>query len=104
MTTLPYVPHSETSRMAAAEAESSASTLRALVYRTILEAGATGCTDEELQGALSMNPSTQRPRRIELVHRRLVLDSGERRKTRAGRWATVWVVWQAEEWEQLRLL
>lgn len=48
-----------------------------------------GATDDEMQVSLNMNPSTQRPRRIELVERGLVVASGQR-KTRSGRAATVW--------------
>ncbi len=51
-----------------------------------------GATDEEMQLGIPMNPSTQRPRRIELVEAGLVEDSGERRKTRGGRSAIVWRV------------
>ena len=46
-------------------------------------------TDEEMQAALAMNPSTQRPRRIELARRGLVVEAGEKR-TRSGRRATAW--------------
>jgi transcription initiation factor IIE alpha subunit len=48
-----------------------------------------GMTDEEMQLALGMNPSTQRPRRIELVRRGLVVECGTRR-TASGRMASVW--------------
>jgi hypothetical protein len=37
-----------------------------------------------------MNPSTQRPRRVELVEGGWVEDSGERRPTRSGMDAVVW--------------
>lgn len=50
-----------------------------------------GLTDEEQQHALGMNPSTQRPRRIELARRGLVAEAGTR-KTASGRMATVWRV------------
>lgn len=50
-----------------------------------------GATDDEIQAALDMPPSTQRPRRVELVRAGLVRDSGEKRKTRSGRRAAVWV-------------
>ena len=49
-------------------------------------------TDDDMQHGLNMNPSTQRPRRIELVAAGLVRDSGTTRKTRTGRAATVWEV------------
>lgn len=49
-----------------------------------------GSTDEEAQLCLGMNPSTQRPRRVELVTMGLVRDSGRTRPTRSGRKAIVW--------------
>ena len=103
MTILPYQPHSETSHQAAIEAESCAENARGMVYRMIREVGTYGCTDEELQDALEMNPSTERPRRVELVFRGLVCDSGLRRKTKAGRLATVWVE-RRDEAEQMELM
>ena len=48
-------------------------------------------TDEEIANELEMNPSTVRPRRIELARRGLVVESGTRR-TSSGRMATVWRV------------
>jgi transcription initiation factor IIE alpha subunit len=50
-----------------------------------------GLTDEEQQHKLGMNPSTQRPRRIELERRGLVVAAGTRRTT-SGRMAVVWRV------------
>jgi hypothetical protein len=50
-----------------------------------------GLTDEEMANRLAMNPSTQRPRRIELVRLGLVAEAGTR-KNRSGRAATVWRV------------
>ena len=47
-------------------------------------------TDEEVQTVLSMNPSTERPRRKELQDAGLVVDSGIRRCTASGRNAVVW--------------
>lgn len=46
-------------------------------------------TDEEIIAGTGMNPSTARPRRIELVRHGLVVEDGERR-TASGRRATVW--------------
>ena len=46
--------------------------------------------DEELQDSLGMNPSTERPRRVELVEGGWVQDSGLRRQTRSGQSAVVW--------------
>lgn len=49
-----------------------------------------GLTDEEMQDRTGMNPSTQRPRRVELVDSGQVRDSGRRRACRSGRLAVVW--------------
>ena len=85
----PYQAHSPTSQ-AAAEAVADAGTKRQMVL-DLLAAG-DGLTDEECQLALSMNPSTQRPRRVELVEMGLVRDSGRTRPTHSGREAVVWAV------------
>ena len=89
---LKYQAHSDTSKDAAAEIETRARTLRASVYAFLKISGAYGATDQELQVALNMDPSTERPRRIELVERELVKDSGKKRKTKSGRQAVVWTV------------
>jgi transcription initiation factor IIE alpha subunit len=66
-------------------------TLNAMQRRVLelLTATPEGLTDEEMQRMLEMNPSTQRPRRIELARRGLVVEAGTRR-TASGRMATVW--------------
>ena len=66
-------------------------TLRFRVLQALLAAGCTGHTDQELQEGLGMDPSTERPRRVELMDRGLICDSGETRRTRSGRRAVVWV-------------
>jgi hypothetical protein len=68
-------------------------TLNAMQRRVLelLRENPHGLTDEEQQHALAMNPSTQRPRRIELARRGLVVEAGTRR-TASGRMATVWRV------------
>lgn len=78
-----------TSKEAALSIEPCAATLRAKVLAFIQESG--GATDEQIQDALEMNPSTERPRRGELVEAGSVVDSGTTRKTRSGRWAVVWI-------------
>jgi len=62
-------------------------TLNAMQRRVLelLQATPDGLTDEEMARRLGMNPSTQRPRRIE----RLVVTCGTRR-TASGRNADVW--------------
>lgn len=68
-------------------------TINALQRRVLelLQATPQGLTDEEMQHKLGMNPSTQRPRRIELVRRGLIEQAGTRRTT-SGRMASVWRV------------
>ena len=51
-----------------------------------------GLTDEQIQQYLDMNPSTQRPRRGELVAAGMLLDSGQTRPTTSGRPAVVWTL------------
>ena len=87
--TLPFQPHSATSRAAAEEAEPAAGTQRAKVLAYIRECGFHGATDEEIQTALQMNPSTQRPRRVELFRAMLIAKAGTR-PTKSGRAAQVW--------------
>jgi transcription initiation factor IIE alpha subunit len=68
-------------------------TLNAMQRRVLelLQATPEGLTDEEMQKRLGMNPSTQRPRRIELARRGLIVTGGTR-KTASGRSADVWRV------------
>jgi len=88
----PYQKHSETGFAAALEIKAPSGTLRRLVYGFIHQSDSHGATDEEIQTGLRMNPSTQRPRRVELVERGLVIDSGKKRLTNSGRQAVVWRV------------
>lgn len=83
---LPYQPHSETSKAAAERHAPQAATGRQLVLRAIWKAGKRGMTDKELQVATGLDGNTQRPRRIELVQRGLVRDSGMQRDR-----CTVWI-------------
>lgn len=92
----PYLPlfdapsqrASATSRDAAERIAPGAPTLRVQVLAYI-EQHPAGLTDEEVQLGLGMNPSTQRPRRIELQRDGMVAPAGTR-KTTSGRKATVW--------------
>ena len=89
--TLPFVTGSETSFQAARRAHSSAGSWRTRVLVALDSVGEGGLTDEELQTRLGLNPSTQRPRRVELVHFGVIRDSGRTRPTRSGKQATVWI-------------
>lgn len=84
---VPYQAHSETSKAAAESMRGNKLRVKVLDF---LKAQPAGATDEEIQIALAMNPSTQRPRRIELVALEEVVDSGMRRPTKSGRSAVVW--------------
>jgi hypothetical protein len=86
----PYQRHSEESREAAELIEPDAESLRGIVLAYIRKCGEPGATDDEMQVALRMNPSTQRPRRIELWKADLVRATGRKRPTRSGRPAMVW--------------
>jgi hypothetical protein len=85
-------PSARGSATSAAAADSlGPATLNALQRRVLelLQATPDGLTDEEMQARLGMNPSTQRPRRIELARRGLIVTGGTR-KTASGRNADVW--------------
>lgn len=86
-------PHSDvgTSREAALSIAHYVPTLREEVYAEINSRGAAGATDDEIEMQLRKSPSSLRPRRRELFLLGRVADSGERRQTRSGRTAKVWV-------------
>jgi hypothetical protein len=97
MSRLPYgglPPHvdTDTSKAASVAMETNAGTLRSQVLKFIEEAGGTGRTDDEIEDLLKMKGSTVRPRRRELEIAGKIRDSGQVRKTRSGRDATIWVV------------
>jgi len=93
----PAQQHSPTSREAAGRIAPVTGELRRRVYDFIRERGQEGATDEEMQVALDMGPSTQRPRRVELVRGGFVIDSGRTRLTKSGRKAVVWIVANKEK-------
>jgi DNA-binding IclR family transcriptional regulator len=84
-------PSNGTITSAAAADSLSPATLNAMQRRVLelLAATPEGLTDEEMQRRLRMNPSTQRPRRGELLRRGLIEQAGTRRTT-SGRMATIW--------------
>ena len=82
--------HPDTSHQAAGRITPASGTQRQHVFIAVTAAYPGGMTDEELQGELEMNPSSQRPRRGELVEQGWVEDSGQRRKTASGADAIVW--------------
>ena len=59
-------------------------------HRAILSAlEGRSLTDEELQKVTGLNPSSERPRRGELVEMGMIGEAG-RRKGQSGRWMTLW--------------
>jgi transcription initiation factor IIE alpha subunit len=76
---------------AAAADSLSCKTLNALQRKVLEFIAWRPSTDEEIATELNMNPSTVRPRRIELARRGLIVEDGTR-KTSSGRMACVWRV------------
>lgn len=87
----PSVRGSITSAQAADSLEPA--TLNALQWRVLLfiQGRPDGVTDEQIATGLGLNPSTARPRRIELARRGLIVEAGTR-KTASGRAAVTWRV------------
>lgn len=84
----PHQRHSATSKAAAVTIKPKLNPLQSEVLSCIRILS--GATDAEIQAHLHMDPSTQRPRRVELVAKGLVRDSGRTRATPSGRQAVVW--------------
>ena len=91
----------ETQRRSAYEVMPATGTWRRRVLRAIWQRGEDGATDDELQVLLDLNPSTERPRRVELVDGGWIEDSSRRRRTRSGHSAVVWTL-TPTAWERLR--
>lgn len=82
--------HPDTAHEAAEKITGVSGRQRRLVF-DLIAASEIGMTDEEMQDASGLSPSSQRPRRVELVDGGHIEDSGLRRKTKSGREAIVWV-------------
>ena len=85
----PAQQHSITSMQAADSLDAKALTRLHRLVLKFLRDRPDGATDEEIASGLGLNPSTERPRRIELQGLGLVVAAGER-KTSSRRNATVW--------------
>jgi predicted ArsR family transcriptional regulator len=72
--TLPHVPGSTTSAAAAAAAAPNAGTVRARIFAWLVAHGP--ATDQQIQAALGLDPSTERPRRGELERDGYVFSTG----------------------------
>jgi len=89
----PYQPHSETSIAAAKSVAPKAVSLREQVYNALRYAP---MTDEQIAVRLSLNPSTSRPRRVELVKAGRIVEVGKA-STASGRTAVLWGVARSED-------
>ena len=87
----PYQRRSATSRAAALSVEPKTGTQRAIVLAFLRGCGSSGATDEQMQAQIPLSANTQRPRRVELVQARLVVDSGLTRVATSGKDVVVWV-------------
>lgn len=99
--TAPYVKGSDTSQDAAESMEPHLARLQETIFSLIQNSWSgimsnmdpqLGWTDDELERWLGLPHQTVSARRRELVLKGLIEDSGERRKTRSGRKAVVWVL------------
>jgi predicted ArsR family transcriptional regulator len=84
----PHQPHSETSRDAAQSVAPKTESLREQVYNALR---CSPMTDEQIAVRLSLNPSTSRPRRVELVKAGRIVEVGKA-PTASGRTAVLWGV------------
>lgn len=87
----PYQRHSATSRAASDALAPRLNAMQATVLGRLRRRGDDGATDDELLVELGWSPNTVRPRRIELVAKKLARDSGRTRLTRTQRKAVVWI-------------
>jgi hypothetical protein len=83
-------PH-ETEVAAAAMQVGRVGTKRRQVYDLIKACGCYGATDDEVMVRIAFSHSNATARRGELVKGGYIVDSGQRRKTRTGSDAIVWV-------------
>jgi hypothetical protein len=84
--------HPATSREAAASVVPKLGQLHDKVLSALRDAGPSGLTDMQLDDKFAQLTPTMRPRRVELVRRGLVADSGRVVLNAHGRRATVWVL------------
>lgn len=81
----------DTSREAAAAGQDAAARSRRLILQIVTGAGVRGCTLDEVSAATGKPPNQISGRFTDLERLGLIGRSGERRKTRTGREAHVWV-------------
>ena len=84
----PFVATSNTSYAAAVSVRRSAPAQREAVYAALYASGP--LTAEQLADHTGLSGDSIRPRLVELRREERVVDTGQRRRTRAGRFAVVW--------------
>lgn len=89
---LPAVRKSRTSQAAARAVQpSKAEAQRRAILAALDKAGAAGLTDGEIQERSGVHPDAERPRRVELVNRGLVIKTARERPSPKNQPCTVWV-------------
>lgn len=96
---LPFEEPINPSRVAFESIKKKLSKLQKKVFDCILASEWRGVTDDEIEMRTGLQGNTVRPRRLELITRGLVHDSGHRRKIRTGKFATVWTASRPEQFE-----
>lgn len=87
---LPFAKGSDTSRAAAKSMQTEAAILRDRIYRAI-ETSDKGMTCDEVEAKLGLTHQTASARVNELMNTDRIIDSQQRRDTRSGRKAVVWI-------------
>lgn len=93
----PHVAGSDTSAAAAASIQSAAASMRRKILAYIEKCGERGSTDDELEVAFEYRHQTASARRRELELRGCIRKSDQRRETRSGCTAGVYVFVQPED-------
>jgi hypothetical protein len=88
----PGTKGTDTSAAAAADLAPKLGRLQNMALAAIREAGANGLTADELADKLGMDRWSIQPRTSELRLRRLIADSGARRRNSTGKQAIVWTL------------
>lgn len=93
----PFVAGSDTSEQAAESVKETAASVRNRILKFIEIRGEEGATCDEVERFLGLKHQTASARIAELHHKfRRIVDSGQRRKTRSGRNAAVYVATEKE--------
>lgn len=87
----PHERSSGTSRAAAISVTETAGTLRSKVLAHVRSCGPAGATCDEVEEALGLRHQTASARMRELALKSMIVMAGERRVTRSGRYAEVWI-------------